>query len=213
VNTGQEKVELLLSLRQQGVRGKRVLEAIEQVPREAFMEEVFAGKAYADKALPIACGQTISQPFVVALMTDRLSLEPHHKVLEIGTGSGYQTAILARLCKRVYSIERYRTLSRKAAETFRKLKIANVIQLLGDGHKGWAQQAPFDRIIVTAAAKEVPPALIEQLTPGGIMVIPIEHAPNQQDLYRVTRTEEGFEQEHMIPVRFVPLVEGIAREA
>jgi protein-L-isoaspartate(D-aspartate) O-methyltransferase len=207
------KIQLLMSLRNQGVRDMRVLEALERVPRELFVEDAFADQTYADQALPIACGQTISQPFIVGLMTDRLKVGERDKVLEIGTGSGYQTAILSQLCRRVYTIERYRTLSRQAAERFAKLKLNNVIQLVGDGIKGWPQQAPFDRIMVTAAAKEIPQALIDQLAIGGIMIIPVEEKPGKQDLFRITRTREGYDSEHLAPVRFVPLVEGIAREA
>jgi protein-L-isoaspartate(D-aspartate) O-methyltransferase len=133
-------------------------------------------------------------------------------VLEIGTGSGYQAAVLSHLCRRVYTIERYRALAKEAEERFKRLKLSNITQLIADGSKGWPQQAPFDRIIVTAAAKEVPHALIDQLAVGGIMVIPLEDRPGKQDLYRITRTEEGYETEHLLPVRFVPLVEGLARE-
>ncbi|MGE3831337.1 MAG: protein-L-isoaspartate(D-aspartate) O-methyltransferase [Parvibaculaceae bacterium] len=200
-------------MRNQGVRDQAILEAIERTPREDFLDASFQAQAYADHALPIACGQTISQPFIVAYMTDRLKLEKGHKVLEIGTGSGYQTAILARLAKRVYTIERYRTLAREAGKRFKELGLENIIQMTGDGYKGWPRQAPFDRIIVTAAAKEIPPALADQLAIGGIMVIPLEEGPQKQDLYRITRTEDGFEREKLLPVRFVPLVAGVARES
>lgn len=207
------KIELLMALRNQGVRDQAILEAIERTPREDFLDASFQAQAYADHALPIACGQTISQPFIVAYMTDKLKLEKSHKVLEIGTGSGYQTAILARLAKRVYTIERYRTLAREAGKRFKELGLENIIQMTGDGYKGWPKQAPFDRIIVTAAAKEIPPALADQLAIGGIMVIPLEEGPQKQDLYRITRTEDGFEREKLLPVRFVPLVAGVARES
>ena len=207
------KAELILALRSQGVRDLAVLEAIERVPRELFVEPAFSDQSYTDQALPIACGQTISQPFIVGLMTGRLKLDGKQKVLEIGTGSGYQTAILSLLARRIYTIERYRSLALQAGGRFRQLKLDNVIQMVGDGTKGWPQQAPFDRIIVTAAAlKEAPPALLEQLVLGGIMVLPIEERAGKQDLYRITRTRAGFETEHVLPVRFVPLVEGIARE-
>jgi protein-L-isoaspartate(D-aspartate) O-methyltransferase len=206
------KIQLLMALRSQGVRDQRVLEAIETVPREIFLEEIFAGRAYDDNALPIACGQTISQPFIVAFMTDRLKLDKRHKVLEIGTGSGYQTAILSQLCRRVYTIERYRTLAAQAGERFKTLQLTNITQMVGDGAKGWPNQAPFDRIIVTAAASEIPPALLEQLAIGGIMIIPLESAPGKQELVRVTRTAEGYDRESLLPVRFVPLVEGVAKE-
>jgi protein-L-isoaspartate(D-aspartate) O-methyltransferase len=207
------KVQLLMALRNQGVRDLAVLEAIEKTPRELFVEKTFADQSYSDTALPIACGQTISQPYIVALMTDRLNLDKRCKVLEIGTGSGYQTAILAPLCRRVYTVERYRTLSLAAQERFKQLKLSNITPLVADGSKGWPSQAPFDRIIVTAAAKEMPRVLCDQLAVGGIMVVPIEERAGVQNLIRVTRTEAGFETENLLPVRFVPLVEGLAREA
>lgn len=205
-------VGLLLALRRGGIRSQRVLEAIEAVPRELFVEQSFADQAYADLPLPIACGQTISQPFTVGVMTDRLDLGERHTVLEIGTGSGYQTAILAKLCRRVITIERYRTLARQAGERLAKLKIGNVTQIVGDGSKGWPQLAPFERIIVTAAARDLPDALVSQLAVGGIMIIPLETRPGEQQLCRVTRREAGIDQEHLMPTRFVPLVEGVARE-
>jgi protein-L-isoaspartate(D-aspartate) O-methyltransferase len=207
------KIELLMALRNQGIRDQAILEAIERTPREKFLDAAFEAQAYADHALPIACGQTISQPYVVAFMTEKLDLDRSHKVLEIGTGSGYQTAILARLARRVYTIERYRTLAEQAGERFKELGLTNITQMVGDGYKGWPKQAPFDRIIVTAAAREIPPALADQLAIGGIMVLPLEEGPLKQDLYRITRTEEGFEREKLLPVRFVPLVAGVARES
>ena len=206
------KIQLLMNLRNGGVRDTRVLAAIETVPRELFVEDAFADQSYSDQALPISCGQTISQPFIVALMTDRLQVNDRHTVLEVGTGTGYQTAVLSQLCRRVCTIERYRTLARKAEERFKLLKLNNVTQMVGDGTKGWPQLAPFERIIVTAAAKEVPAALLEQLKVGGIMVIPLEERAGKQDLFRVTRTGQGVDFEHLLPVRFVPLVEGIARD-
>jgi protein-L-isoaspartate(D-aspartate) O-methyltransferase len=212
VTTDPRKVQLIMSLRNQGVRDMRVLEAMEKTPRELFVEPNFADQTYADQALPISCGQTISQPFIVGYMTDRLKLNSRHKVLEVGTGSGYQAAILSLLCRRVYTIERYRTLAKQAEERFKKLKLNNITQMVGDGTKGWPQQAPFERIMVTAAAKEPPKALIDQLAEGGIMIIPLEEKPGHQDLYRITRTKEGYDSEHLLPVRFVPLVEGLAKE-
>ncbi|MGE4246021.1 MAG: protein-L-isoaspartate(D-aspartate) O-methyltransferase [Parvibaculaceae bacterium] len=206
------KAKLIMDLRNQGVRDRRVLESIERVPREMFLPPELAAEAYADHALPIACGQTISQPFVVAFMTDRMKLDDRMKVLEIGTGSGYQTAILSKLCRRVYTIERYRTLLRAAEERFRELRLANITTLAGDGMKGWPAQAPFERIIVTAAAKEIPEALLEQLAVGGIMIIPVDVSDDRQELKRVTRDEKGYEFESLMPVRFVPLVSGLARE-
>ena len=206
------KTNLLSTLRKQGIADERVLAAIEAVPRESFVEDAFADQAYADQALPMSCGQTISQPFIVAYMTAALVVEPQHRVLEIGTGSGYQTAILSGLCKRVYSVERFRTLSETAGQRLKVLKLKNVTQIVGDGSKGWPQLAPFDRVIVTAAANIVPKALVEQLVMGGIMVIPIEERAGKQDLYRITRTSSGHDSQHLLPVRFVPLVEGLPKE-
>ena len=205
----QEKKVLLKSLRKQGIKDSRVLEAIAGIPREAFMERVFAAQSYADAALPIACGQTISQPYVVALMTEALKLEPHHRVLEIGTGSGYQAAILSRLVAEVYTVERYASLSKSAQMLFRGLGLANITSRIGDGHQGWPEKAPFDRIIVTAAAAALPEALVSQLVPGGILVIPLAEAPGRQDIHRITKTARGLVQEHLLPARFVPLVAGV----
>ena len=206
------QIQLIMALRNGGVRDRRILEAIERVPRHMFVEEAFSDQAYADQALPISCGQTISQPLVVGLMTDRLQVTDRHTVLEIGTGSGYQTAILAGLCRRICTIERYRSLAQQAGERFKALKLNNVTQLVADGMKGWPQLAPFERIIVTAAAQDVPPALLEQLAIGGIMILPIEERPGKQDLYRITRSDTGYGREHLLPVRFVPLVEGVAKD-
>ena len=201
-----------MSLRQQGVTDARVLEALEKIPRDLFVPEIFADQSWTDRALPISCGQTISQPTIVGIMTDRLEVGPRHKVLEIGTGSGYQTAVLSRLCRRVYTIERYRTLLEGAEERFRQLRLSNITSMVGDGYKGWPAQAPFDRIIVTAAPKEAPQALLEQLAEGGIMVIPLDHGRDGQELVRITRTAQGYERENLLAVRFVPLVEGLPRE-
>jgi protein-L-isoaspartate(D-aspartate) O-methyltransferase len=209
--TDQQKIELVMSLRAAGIRDTRVLAAIETVPREMFVPDAFKDLAYADQALPIECGQTLSQRFIVAFMSDRLKVGERMKVLEVGTGSGYQTAILAQLCRRVYTMERYRTLMKQAETRFKELRLANVTTVLGDGGKGWPAQAPFDRIIVTAAAKKLPRKLLEQLAVGGIMVIPVEVSPGRQELLRITRTDDGFERESLLPVRFVPLVEGIAK--
>ena len=208
----RRKLELIASLRDQGIADERVLAAMAETPRELFVNEVFRPQAYADNALPIACGQTISQPYIVAYMTEMLKIAPHHKVLEIGTGSGYQTAILARLAKTVCTVERYRTLSHEAGERLKRLKLANVMKTVVDGRLGWHQQSPFDRIIVTAAAKEIPEALLDQLAPGGILLLPLERAPGKQDLVRITNTETEFVSEVLLPVRFVPLLEGVAKE-
>ena len=207
------KIELIMRLRAQGVRDTRVLEAIEKVPRELFLPENFKHQAYADHALPIACGQTISQPFVVAFMTDRLNVTDRTKVLEVGTGSGYQAAVLSHVCRRVYTIERYRTLAKQAEERFQQIGRRNITTMIGDGTKGWPAQAPFERIIVTAAAGgTVPPALLEQLSIGGEMIVPVEFSRDRQDLQRIVRTDAGFDYETLLPVRFVPLVAGVAKE-
>jgi len=200
-----------MGLRARGIRDTRVLAAIETVPREEFVPDAFQDLAYAEQALPIECGQTLSQPFIVAFMTDRLKVGDRMKVLEVGTGSGYQSAILAQLCRRVYTIERYRTLVKSAEQRFTRLRLANITTLLGDGNKGWPKQAPFERIIVTAAAPQLPRQLIEQLAVGGILICPVEVSPGKQEILRITRTEDDFERESLMPVRFVPLVEGIAR--
>lgn len=212
-----KKIELIMSLRNHGVVDRRVLAAIERVPRESFVPETLSAHAYEDQALPIECGQTISQPFVVAYMTHKLNVEDRHKVLEIGTGSGYQAAVLARLCRRVYTIERYRTLLRQAQAHFDELSITNITAMVGDGFKGWPQQAPFDRIIVTAAVSEIPEELIDQLKDGGVMVLPVDAAESDfggkyQKIVRVTKQGNDVETENLIDVRFVPLVPGIARE-
>ncbi len=209
----QRKAELILGLRNQGIRDMKVLEAMERVPRDLFVAEPFQNRAWADTALPIACGQTISQPYVVAAMTQALDLNDRCKVLEIGTGSGYQTAVLAQLCRRVYTIERYRSLLREAEARFAALKLTNVTSMVGDGSKGWPMQAPFDRIIVTAAAPELPQALIAQLAVGGVMVAPVDVAQGDQEIKRITRSDSGVRVESLMRVRFVPLVEGLPRDA
>lgn len=207
-------IQLLMELRKQGISDTRVLAAMERVPREQFVAEQFLKHAYDNIALPITQGQTISQPYVVAYMTEALQLGDRMKVLEIGTGSGYQTAVLAKLCRRVYTIERYRSLLTTAEKRLHDLKITNVVTKLGDGNKGWLEQAPFDRILVTAAADTRPDALIAQLSPnGGIMVAPVAVNPTEQDVIRYTREGDAVREERLLPVRFVPLLPGIAREA
>ena len=185
-----------------------VLTAIETTPREEFVPELFRESAYDNRPLPIGSDQTISQPLIVGLMTQALALNKRCKVLEIGTGSGYQTAILARLARRVYSVERIRELYVAAAQRIDRLGIANVTAQIGDGGLGWPEQAPFDRILVTAAADTVPEALLEQLRVGGCLVIPVGAEGGTQTLWRITRTAEGFEEEPLTSVRFVPLVSG-----
>jgi protein-L-isoaspartate(D-aspartate) O-methyltransferase len=205
----REKAALLKSLRKQGIKDARVLDAMAAIPREAFMERVFAAQSYADAALPIACGQTISQPYVVALMTEALMLEPHHRVLEIGTGSGYQAAILSVLAAAVFTVERYASLSKSAQMLFKGLGLANIACHIGDGHAGWLAKAPFDRIIVTAAAAKLPDELISQLAPDGILVIPLAASAGRQDIHRFAKTAQGLAKEHLLPARFVPLVAGV----
>jgi protein-L-isoaspartate(D-aspartate) O-methyltransferase len=202
------RARLIMELRQGGVTDRATLAAIEQVPRDAFVPEIWKERAWENSALPLKAGQTISQPLVVGLMTQGLELEKRHKVLEIGTGSGYQTAILARLCRRVYTIERLRELSVEAQRTFAALGIRNVTAMVGDGSKGWPDQAPFDRIIVTAAARLPPQPLIDQLAEGGILICPVGVGEDDQELVRLRKTEDGIVHERMAGVRFVPLIEG-----
>jgi protein-L-isoaspartate(D-aspartate) O-methyltransferase len=206
-------VRLLMELRGLGVTDARVLGAIERVPRDAFVPAAFRDQAWENVALPIGQAQTISQPLVVALMTQALDVGERHKVLEIGTGSGYQAAILAKLCRRVFTIERHRALLREAEKRFAELKLHNVTTRFGDGSKGWPEQAPFDRIMVTAAAPAVPQVLIDSLTEGGILVAPVGEERRDQQLLRIHRTKDGIVTEDLGPVRFVPLVEGLPRAA
>lgn len=198
--------ELITQLRKRGIREPRVLEAMETVPRALFVPPSFTPSAYLDRALPIACGQTISQPFVVAYMTERLVPLPTHDVLEIGTGSGWQTAILAQLCHHVYSVERHEALCDDARERLARLGITNVTMALGDGSHGWPEPRTFDRIIVTAAAPETPLELLKQLREGGRMIAPVGKRPELQRLVQFDRTESGIKRQELIPVRFVPLV-------
>jgi len=206
------KIELVMALRNQGIRDTRVLAAVERVPRGLFVDPAFFDQAYADQSLPIACGQTISQPYVVAFMTEKLEVGERMKVLEIGTGSGYQAAILSFLCRRVYTVERYRTLLREAEQRFAELKLSNIVAIVGDGARGWEQQAPFDRIIVTAASADVPRALLSQLKVGGIMVLPLGAQDQVQHIVQIRKNQDGIERKALLPVRFVPLVEGVARD-
>ena len=206
-------VRLLMELRGLGVTDSRVLGAMERVPRDAFVPAAFRDQAWENVALPIGQAQTISQPLVVALMTQALEVGDRHKVLEIGTGSGYQAAVLAKLCRRVFTIERHRALLREAEKRFAELKLHNVTTRFGDGSKGWPEQQPFDRIMVTAAAPAVPQVLIDSLTEGGILVAPVGEERRDQQLLRIRRTKDGIVAEDLGPVRFVPLVEGLPRAA
>ncbi len=211
IDNPAQKIRLIMELRRQGISNTDVLSAVERVSRDAFVPKTFRDRAYENIALPISSGQTISQPYVVAYMTQLLKLDKRRKVLEIGTGSGYQAAILARLCRRVYSIERYRNLLETAEAVFEDLKITNITTRYGDGYKGWPEQAPFDRIIVTAAAEEVPEALLDQLGNDGIMILPVGKDSADQHILRVTKDEEGnVSEEILLPVRFVPMVQGVA---
>jgi protein-L-isoaspartate(D-aspartate) O-methyltransferase len=206
------RMQFMLTLRRRGIGDAAVLRAMDEVPREYFVEGQFLDAAYADRALPIACGQTISQPYVVAYMTEQLGVLPEHRVLEIGTGSGYQAAVLSRLVREVVSVERYRTLADAARARLETLGYKNVEVRLGDGLAGAPDRAPFDRIIVTAAAETVPQALIEQLAPVGVMVLPLGPQGRPQNLVRLTKSKDGVRQEELIAVRFVPLLAGQARE-
>ena len=203
---------LVLSLRSQGVTDPKVLGVIEKTPRDLFVPGLFQDRSWEDSALPIACGQTISQPFIVGLMTQALRVEPRSRVLEIGTGSGYQTAVLSRLCRFVYSVERYRTLMGEAEARLKQLGVTNVFTRFGDGGEGWPEQAPFDRILVTAAAPDEPKTLLSQLKPNGILVAPVGKGPVQQLKRYAADGKGGFEAETLCEVRFVPLLDGVARE-
>ena len=201
-----------LSLRRRGISDQAVLRAMEEIPREMFVEAADRADAYRDSALGIACGQTISQPFVVAYMTEQLQLLRHHRVLEIGTGSGYQAAILSRLCGHVLTIERYRTLADQARARLARLGCDNVEVVLGDGFEVPADSGNFDRIIVTAAMEQIPDALTLRLESDGILIAPVGPLHGTQTLIRLVRTEAGFERKELVDVRFVPALPGIARE-
>jgi protein-L-isoaspartate(D-aspartate) O-methyltransferase len=207
-----EKMMFQLNLRRRGISDLTVLRAMEEIPREAFVEVADRADAYRDSALGIACGQTISQPFVVAYMTQQLKLAKEHRVLEIGTGSGYQAAILARLGRQVLTVERYRTLADLARARLEKLGCDNVEVMLGDGFDLPAGVGDFDRIIVTAAMEQIPEALMQRLEPAGILIAPVGPHHGTQTLVRVVRTEDGFQNKELVDVRFVPALPGIARE-
>ena len=208
----ERAARLILGLRRQGVTDTRVLQAMESIDRSVFVHPQFLDQAWEDSALPIDCAQTISQPYIVGLMTQALDVQPRHRVLEIGTGSGYQAAILSKLARFVYSVERYRNLLLEAEARLKKLGATNTFVRHGDGSKGWPEQAPFDRIMVTAAAPHEPHELIAQLKPGGVMVAPVGKAGSQFLHRYVAEADGSFRRESLIEVRFVPLVEGVARE-
>lgn len=205
-------MQFLFALRSKGVTDTRVLTAMERVDRAVFVRGIFSERAYEDMPLPISCGQTISQPSIVGIMTQALNVSPRDKVLEIGTGSGYQAAILSHLARRVYTIDRYRRLVAQAQAIFTAQDITNITTFTADGSYGFAEQAPFDKILLTAAAEDPPGPLLQQLRVGGIMVLPVGRSDAVQSLIRVTRLEAGFDYEELRPVRFVPLLEGLGAD-
>ena len=208
----ERKMQFLFALRSRGVTDPAVLTAMEEVDRGLFVRGLFSERAYEDTPLPIACGQTISQPSVVGLMTQALEVTSRDKVLEVGTGSGYQAAILSHLARRVYTVDRHKRLVQEARRVFEKLGVVNITSLISDGSFGLPDQAPFDKIIVTAAAEDPPGPLLAQLKIGGIMVVPVGQSDAVQSLIRVRKTENGLDYDELRSVRFVPLLEGVARE-
>ena len=210
--SAETKMQFLFALRSKGVTDTRVLTAMERVDRAAFVRGIFSERAYEDMPLPISCGQTISQPSIVGIMTQALNVSPRDKILEIGTGSGYQAAILSHLARRVYTIDRYRRLVAQAQAIFTAQDITNITTFTADGSYGFAEQAPFDKILLTAAAEDPPGPLLQQLRIGGIMVLPVGRSDAVQSLIRVTRLEAGFDYEELRPVRFVPLLEGLGAD-
>jgi len=213
VTIAARKIRLIMQLRRAGIADTAVLSAIERIPREAFVPESFQDQSYEDMTLPIGRGQTLSAPSVVALMTQALSTDRRTKVLEIGTGTGYQAAVLSRLCRRLYTVERHRELLDEAERRFLTLRLHNITTRAGDGALGWPEQAPFTRIIVTAAAETVPATLVDQLAPDGIMVVPVGRQGGDQALLRLTREADGIREEILDSVRFVPLVMGVPSDA
>ena len=210
--TPHDKMMFQLNLRQRGISDQAVLKAMEDVPRELFVSSLDRGHAYRDTPLGIACGQTISQPFIVAYMTEQLDLEPSHRVLEIGTGSGYQAAVLSKLARDVVTLERFRTLAERARLVLKDLKCDNVDVILGDGFNVPDNLGTFDRIMVTAGMEDIPEALLERLEPEGILIAPVGPVDDKQVLMRVVRTADGFDRQELVAVRFVPALQGIARE-
>jgi protein-L-isoaspartate(D-aspartate) O-methyltransferase len=206
------RMQFVYALRSKGITDKDVLEAMENIDRGPFVKGLFAARAYEDMPLPIACGQTISQPSVVGIMTQALRVSSRDKVLEVGTGSGYQAAILSKLARRVYTIDRHARLVREAREIFQAMGLVNITAMTGDGSHGLPDQAPFDRIIVTAAAEDPPGTLLAQLKIGGIMIVPVGQSDAVQTLIKVRRDDTGFDYEEIRPVRFVPLLEGLGKD-
>ena len=208
--TPEEKMQFLYAIRRRGITDTRVLNAMEKVDRKDFLRGVFEKKAYEDIPLPIACGQTISQPSIVAQMTQSLEVTPRCKVLEIGTGSGYQATILSFLARRVYTVERHQPLMDQAQKVFDKLNLTNITAMKSDGSRGLPAQAPFDRILLTAAAEDPPHPLLEQLKPDGIMVLPVGQTDAVQTMIKIKKTDQGLIYHEIGEVRFVPLIEGVA---
>ena len=208
----EQKMRFMFALRSKGVTDARVLTAMETIDRGPFVKGIFTDRAYEDMPLPISCGQTISQPSVVGLMTQALDVTPRDKVLEVGTGSGYQAAILSQLARRVYTVDRHRRLVAEAKSIFDAMDLGNITAFTADGSFGLPDQAPFDRIIVTSAAEDTPGPLLGQLKVGGIMVLPVGQSDTVQSMIKVTRSETGFDYQELRPVRFVPLLEGVARD-
>ena len=210
--TPEQQMRFVYALRSKGVTDARTLVAMERTDRSRFVKGHFADRAYEDMPLPIACGQTISQPSVVGLMTQALKVQPRDKVLEVGTGSGYQAVILSRLARRIYTVDRHKRLVQTARALFEDLDLTNITAMTADGSHGLPEQAPFDRIVVTAAAEDPPGPLLGQLKPGGVMVLPVGQSDTVQSLIRVTRGDDGFDYEELRPVRFVPLVGGLGAD-
>ena len=212
ISEAERKMQFLFSLRSRGVTNKRVLNAMEHVDRRKYIRGTFEERAYEDTPLPIACGQTISQPSIVALMTEALDVQPRDKVLEIGTGSGYQAAILSQLARRVYTVDRHNQLVRAARALFEVEDITNITVFSADGSYGLPEQAPFDKILLTAASEDPPGPLLEQLRIGGIMVLPVGQSDKVQTLVKILKTEDGLTYHELRSVRFVPLLEGLGKD-
>ena len=208
----QTKMQFLFALRSKGVTDSRVLSAVEKIDRAEFIQGILKDRVYEDMPLPISCGQTISQPSIVGVMTQALNVQPRDKVLEVGTGSGYQAAILSQLARRVYTVDRFKRLVNEAQSVFEKLGINNITAIAADGSFGLPEQAPFDRILLTAAAEDPPGPLLAQLRVGGVMVLPVGQSDTVQNLIRVTRTETGYDYDELRQVRFVPLLEGMGKD-
>ncbi|MCF8474464.1 MAG: protein-L-isoaspartate(D-aspartate) O-methyltransferase [Emcibacter sp.] len=212
-NLSDKKALLIEELHREGIHDENILKVLLDIPREDFIPKALRSQAYKNAALPISSGQTISQPYIVAYMTQALEITKQHKILEVGTGSGYQAVVLAKLCRRLFTIERHLPLLNAAEKIFKKMGIFNITTLFGNGMKGWPEQAPFDRIMVTAATEEIPEKLLEQLKDGGIMVIPVGAQGETQHILRIRRQGNDYHKEILLPVKFVPLLSGIVHES